>query len=184
MLGNILLDPLNVEVFVTYYLFTVAAIAIMFLRVEFLKLGLLLSRAIVDRVTSFNEWVRITIRRKIDDISGRAVVYFTKGDDIAVLNRAALYVLKNEQTKWLKVVNVYNDEADVPPELGKQLQTIDRLYPQLRIDFLAVKGTFGPELIERLSRRLGVPKNYMFIGTPGDRFPHRVEDLGGVRLVI
>ena len=72
----------------------------------------------------------------------------------------------------------------MPPDLGKQLQTIDRLYPQLRIDFLAVKGTFGPELIERLSRRLGVPKNYMFIGTPGDRFPHRVEDLGGVRLVI
>jgi amino acid transporter len=184
LLGNVLLEPLNVEVFVTYYALTVAAIAVMFLRVEFLKLGLFVSRAIVERVMSFNEWVRSTVRRKIDEISGRAVVYFTKGDDIAVLNRAALYVLKNEQTKWLKVVNVYGAEADIPPDLAKQLQTIDRLYPQLRIDFLAVKGDFGPELIERLSRRLGVPKNYMFIGTPGDRFPHRVEDLGGVRLVI
>jgi len=184
LFGNVLLDPLNVEVFVTYYILTVAAIAIMFLRIELLKLGLFVSRAVVDRVMSFNEWVRSTVHRKIEDISGRAVVYFTKGDDIAVLNRAALYVLKNEQTKWLKVVNVYDDEASIPPDLGKQLQTIDRLYPQLRIDFLAVKGTFGPELIERLSRRLGVPKNYMFIGTPGDRFPHRIEDLGGVRLVI
>ncbi len=184
LLGNVLLEPVNVEVFVTYYAFTVAAIAVMFLRVEFLKLGLVMSRAIVDRVMSFNEWVRATVRRKIDDISGRAVVYFTKGDDIAVLNRAALYVLKNEQTKWLKVVNVYGAESDIPPDLAKQLQTIDRLYPQLRIDFLAVKGEFGPELIERLSRRLGVAKNYMFIGTPGDRFPHRIEDLGGVRLVI
>jgi amino acid transporter len=184
LLGNVLLEPLNVEVFVTYYAFAVAAIAVMFLRVEFLKLGLFISRAIVERVMSFNEWVRATVRRKIEDISGRAVVYFTKGDDIAVLNRAALYVLKNEQTKWLKVVNVYDDEADIPPNLAQQLRTIDRLYPQLRIDFLAVQGQFGPELIERLSRRLGVPKNYMFIGTPGDRFPHRVEDLGGVRLVI
>jgi amino acid transporter len=184
LLGNVLLEPLNVEVFVTYYAFAVAAIAVMFLRVEFLKLGLFISRAIVERVMSFNEWVRATVRRKIEAISGRAVVYFTKGDDITVLNRAALYVLKNEQTKWLKVVNVYSDEADIPPDLAPQLRTIDRLYPQLRIDFLAVQGQFGPELIERLSRRLGVPKNYMFIGTPGDRFPHRVEDLGGVRLVI
>jgi amino acid transporter len=184
LLGNVLLEPLNVEVFVTYYAFTVAAIAVMFLRVELLKLGLFVSRAVVDRVMSVNEWVRSTVHRKIEDISGRAVVYFTRGDDIAVLNRAALYVLKNEQTKRLKVVNVYGDEADIPPHLAQQLQTIDRLYPQLRIDFVAVKGEFGPELIERLSRRLGVPKNYMFIGTPGDRFPHRIEDLGGVRLVI
>jgi hypothetical protein len=29
-----------------------------------------------------------------------------------------------------------------------------------------------------------VPKNQMFIGTPGDRFPHRIETLGGVRLII
>ncbi|MEJ2216894.1 MAG: hypothetical protein P8099_09790 [Gemmatimonadota bacterium] len=49
---------------------------------------------------------------------------------------------------------------------------------------LAVKGTFGPELIERLSQRLGEPKSAMFIGTPGDRFPHRVEDLGGVRIIL
>jgi hypothetical protein len=39
-------------------------------------------------------------------------------------------------------------------------------------------------LIERLSRRLGVPKNYMFIGCPGDRFPHNIADLGGVRLIL
>jgi amino acid transporter len=184
LFGNVLLDPLNVEVFVTYYALTVAAVGVMFLRIELLKMGLFISRAVVDKVMSLNEWVRTTVRRKIDEISGRAVVYFTRGDDIAVLNRAALYVLKNEQTKWLKVVNVYDEESNIPPDLGRQLQTIDRLYPQLRIDFLAVRGTFGPELIERLSRRLGVPKNYMFIGTPGDHFPHRVEDLGGVRLVI
>ena len=61
---------------------------------------------------------------------------------------------------------------------------IDHLYPKLRIDFIAVKGIFGPEIIERLSQRLNVPKNYMFIATPGDRFPHRIEDLGGVRVIL
>jgi len=113
-----------------------------------------------------------------------AVVYFTKGDDPSVLDKAALYVLKNEQTNLLKVVHVYQREEEIPPDLASQLSMIDKLYPQLRIDFLAVKGTFGPEIIELLSRRLNVPKNYMFIGTPGDRFPHRIEDLGGVRVIL
>jgi len=43
---------------------------------------------------------------------------------------------------------------------------------------------FGPELIERLSREWHIPKNYMFIGSPAGNFPHRVAELGGVRLII
>ena len=42
----------------------------------------------------------------------------------------------------------------------------------------------SPELIERLSRRFNVAKNYMFIGTPSDRFSYRIRDLGRVRLII
>jgi len=184
LLGNILLDPLNVEVFATYYLIGLAAVTVMFLRIEILRVALFLSRAVVDRVTAANEWIRRTVYGKIEEINSREVVYFTKGDDISVLNRAALYVLKNEQTNRMKVVNVYQNEAEIPGHLAEQLSMVDRLYPQLKIDFLAVRGTFGPELIERLSQRLGVPKNAMFIGTPGDRFPHRVEALGGVRIIL
>jgi amino acid transporter len=184
LLGNVLLDPLNVEVFFTYYIIGLAVVAMMFLRIEILRVGLAVSRSAVDRLMGANEWIRRTIYRKIEEISGDEVVYFTKGDDISVLNRAALYVLKNEQTNHLKVVSAYENEDDLRPELAKELATVDHLYPQLKIDFLAVKGAFGPELIERLSQRLGVPKNSMFIGTPGDRFPHRVEDLGGVRIIL
>ena len=61
---------------------------------------------------------------------------------------------------------------------------IDRLYPKLRIDFVAIKGTFTPEMIETISEEMKIPKNNMFIGTPGDKFPHRVESLGGVRLIL
>jgi amino acid transporter len=184
ILGNVLLDPLNVEVFVTYYIVGLALVATMFLRIEILRVGLFVSRSVLDRVMKVNEWVRRTVYRRIEEITRNEVVYFTKGDDISVLNRAALYVLKNEQTNRLKVVSAYEKEEDIRPELAKELSTVDHLYPQLKIDFLAVKGTFGPELIERLSQRLGIPKNSMFIGTPGDRFPHRVEDLGGVRIIL
>lgn len=184
ILGNVLLDPLNVEVFFTYYLIGITVVAVMFLRIEILRMGLFVSRSFLDRVMAANEWVRRTVYRKIEEISGNEVVYFTKGDDISVLNRAALYVLKNEQTSHLIVVSAYGREGDIRPELAKELSTVDHLYPRLKIDFLAVQGTFGPELIERLSQRLGIPKNSMFIGTPGDRFPHRVEDLGGVRIIL
>jgi len=45
-------------------------------------------------------------------------------------------------------------------------------------------GEFGPELIQQLSSKWRIPKNFMFIGSPGDHFPYRLEDLGGVRLII
>ncbi|GAB4364959.1 MAG: hypothetical protein Kow00128_07090 [Deltaproteobacteria bacterium] len=182
--GNILLDPTHVRVFAVYLAAALLAVGLMFSRVQILKLGLSLSRAVVEKVQAINERIRRPILRKIEEINATRVVYFTKGDDASVLNKAALYVLTNEQTNLLTVVHVYESEDRIPAELASQLSMIDHLYPQLRIDFLAVRGTFGPQIIEQLSRRLNVPKNYMFIGTPGDRFPHRIEDLGGVRVIL
>ena len=49
---------------------------------------------------------------------------------------------------------------------------------------LAIEGEFGPELIQQLSGKWRIPTNFMFIGSPGDHFPYRIEELGGVRLII
>jgi amino acid transporter len=184
LVGNVLLDPAYVRVFSLYFAGAVAVVGAMFLRVQLLKAILATSRAVVDRLQTLNERLRSAVLRKIEDINSRRVVYFTKDADPAELNRAALYVRQNEPTNHLQVVHVYDDEKEIPAGLARQLKAIDHLYPRLRIDFLAVKGTFGPELIELLSQRLSVPKNYMFIGTPGDHFPHRIEQLGGVRLIL
>ena len=180
--GNLSLD--NLRVFGIYFGVVAGAVALMFLRVQILKTLLFVTRGVVSTVEKSAEWLRDAVVGKIDAINDRAVIYFTKGDNMATLNQAALYVQRNEQTRNLIVVHVYEDEAQIPENLPSQLETVDRLYPRLRIDFLAVKGEFGPDVIERLSRRLSVPKNYMFIGTPGDRFPHELSELGGVRLVL
>ncbi len=184
LVGNVLLDPEYVRVFAIYFVAAVAVVGVMFLRMQLMRAVLFVSRSVVERLQMMNEWVRRVVLAKMDEISRRSVVYFAKGDDPAELNRAALYVLNNEQTNHLRVIFAYCDESEIPGALADHLAQIDQLYPQLRIDFCAVKGTFGPELIEVLSRRLDVPKNYMFIGTPGDRFPHRIEELGGVRLIL
>jgi len=184
IVGNILLDPVSIEVFSVYYGLTAAAVGVMLLRIDLLKALLAISKALVERALALNEAVRTPLIRTLEQISNRTIVYFADQDDVATLNRAVLYVLQNEQTKHLKVIHVYESESEIPQTLGQHLKLIDQIYPQIRIDFVAVKGKFGPEMIEALSRRLRVPKNYMFIGTPGGRFPHRVEALGGVRLIL
>jgi amino acid transporter len=184
LLGNIILDPINVEIFETYFLVTAAMVALMFLRREILKVALYVSRGFVELLGSASTKIHKAIMGEIHRISESGVVYFTRGDNMVTLNTAVLYVLANEQTSNLKVIHVYENESDIPPTLGDNLKTIDHLYPQLRIDFVAVQGSFTPETIEAISRRFKIPKNYMFIGTPGDHFPHRIEELGGVRLVL
>jgi amino acid transporter len=182
--GNVHLNPKYVEIFVAYFLVAVAAVTVMFMRVQILKVGLIVSKAVVGKIIEFNrhvtEWVIHQVRR----INEQSVIFFTKGDDITELNNAALYVLNNEQAKRLTVVRCYEEESEIPSQLAANLKILHRIYPRLRLDLVLVKGRFGPELIERLSRRLGVPKNYMFIGTPDDRFPHKLAALGGVRLIM
>jgi amino acid transporter len=182
--GNVLLDPITVEIFQGYLAVTVAIVAVMFLRLEILKIGLYVSRSLVEKLGTASGWLHASILREIERVNEKPMVYFTKGDSLVTLNQAALYVLDNEQTSRLKVVYVYEEEGGIPPHLAGHLKLLDQLYPQLRIDFLAVKGTFGPKLVGALSRHLRVPRNHMFIGTPGDRFPHRIADLGGVRVVL
>jgi amino acid transporter len=171
-------------IFLAYFAVTVLAVTIMFGRVRILRTLLYIGKAIHERVGSLNKaFSRWTLTR-MDEINAQAIVFFTRGDSMANLRRAVEYVMDNEDTRNLKVVHVYDDEANIPTSLGTQLQTLDQVFPEIRIDFYAVQGRFGPGLIDHLSERLNVPRNYMFIGCPGDRFPHNLADLGGVRLIV
>ena len=71
---------------------------------------------------------------------------------------------------------------EVPSACDNTLWVAERA--ELEIEFVVVKGTFGPELIQELSKRWGIPPNFMFIGSPGDGFMYGLADLGGVRLII
>ena len=64
------------------------------------------------------------------------------------------------------------------------LQFLNEAYPGIDIEFLAIKGTFGPQLIQKLAKEWDIPPNFMFIGSPGDGFMYGLADLGGVRLII
>jgi hypothetical protein len=193
ILGNVLKrDPHNgsavgmeqAGIFLVYFTITVTAVGLMFSRITVLRALLYIGHAIQEQVRSINEKVEGWTITKMTEINSQAVVFFTRGDGPANLRRAIEYVLHNEHTKNLKIVHVYDDEDNIPAKLADHLKTLDEIFPEIRIDFIAVKGRFGPEIIDRLSIRLGVPRNYMFIGCPGDQFPHNIRDLGGVRLIV
>ena len=116
-------------------------------------------------------------------IHSQEFVFYTKGDNVAILNKVMQYVQNNETTRKLKIVNV-KTEGTSNEALKVDLEVLDRAYPEIHIEFIEIDGVLGPELITELSEKWNIPKNFMFIGSPGDRFSYRVSDLGGVRLIM
>lgn len=184
LIGNIWLNPEGFNVFAAYYFVTISVIFFLLLRSQILRFFYLAIQYSIDLLPITKSHLGKWIEKHIGLINSQPMIYFSKGDGLNNINRAALYVLNNEQTTSLQIVHVYKNESDIPSALGDQARVIDQIYPELKVDLILVKGEFGPELIELLSRDRKVAKNHMFIGTPGDRFPHRLESLGGVRVII
>jgi len=184
LVGNGVMNPQYLKVFFAYFVPTVLAVGIMLGRMAILRVFLFFIHGISENVLKYTTNATDTILKKIDEINSQQFVFFTRGDSVANLNQVMLYVSNNEHTGRIKVVTVYEKESDIPERLKDDLEFLDEAYPRIDIEYLAVKGTFGPQLIQKLSKKWGIAPNFMFIGSPGDRFPHRLEDLGGVRLII
>ncbi|MGO4771206.1 APC family permease [Flavobacterium sp. W22_SRS_FK3] len=181
--GNIILNREAFQTFINYLIPAVLFVLIMLNRS-------LLIQTMVDILEYFYEPIRkfaiISNRylRKVQNkIHSQEFVFFTKGDDVAILNKVMQYVQNNETTRKLKIVNVRLIE-ECNESLKKDLEVLDRAYPEIHIEFIEIDGVFGPDLIDELSLEWKIPKNFMFIASPGDKFSYRVSELGGVRLIM
>ena len=85
-----------------------------------------------------------------------------------------LYILNNENTHKIKIVTLVEDESEVPANLATDINVLDRAYPDFVVEFIIMKGKFSPQLIDELSVKWNIPKNFMFIGSPGYRFPYHI----------
>ena len=54
---------------------------------------------------------------------------------------------------------------------------------QMVMDLVLVQGTFTPPVVAQISTRLGVPRNFMFMVCPTERFPYDLGDFGGIRII-
>ncbi|WP_165601788.1 hypothetical protein [Chryseobacterium sp. CBo1] len=52
------------------------------------------------------------------------------------------------------------------------------------MEYVTIRGEFTPELVEKLSNDWNIPKNFMFISSPGEKFSYRVDELGELRLIL
>ncbi len=124
------------------------------------------------------------VQEKIEQIQSQQIVFFTRGDNIANLNRVMLYVQQNEHSSRVKLVHVTNEPESVPDKLRQEIKLLDEAYPEIDTEFVLQPGNFDPELIRKLSRQWGIPPNFMFFGCPGDGLPHSLADPGGVRVIV
>ena len=204
--GNARLNQDYLIVFLEYLVPTILIVTIMLTRVQVLRFLVFM----IDEFRDFSQRkgreaieVRDTrsalrwfsafhwanrINRKLHDavesINNQQFVFFTRGDNLKNLNRAILYIGQNEHTSRVKIVNIYRDPSEIAEGLQRDVEFLDRAYPNIDVELVTMQGVFSPELIETLSEQWSIPRNLMFIGTPSGKLPFDLQSLGGVRLII
>jgi len=184
IIGNIVLNPSYLGIFIQYLIPTLLIVFFMLYRIAVLKAAIQIVDYLIPKNRRLFRRINAAITRIIRRIDAQEFVFFTDHDDVSVLNHVLTYIRENEHARKLKIVWVIEKAENLSPKALRDIDVLDRAYPDINIEVVEEKGEFGPEKIKELSHRWKVPINFMFIGSPGDSFPHRIEDLGGVRLII
>jgi amino acid transporter len=189
LVGNIIVEPSgdspsNLMVFLDYFIPSMIFIMVMLNRTLLLTFLLKTVHAIFDPIRKLVFRIDKNIISTINQINSQEFVFFTKGDNIATLNKVMLYIIKNEHTKKIKIVICLDKDQITPPNLPMEIEFLGKEYPEIKVEFLVVDGKFSPALIKELSEKWKIPVNFMFIGSPTSKFPYKIEELGGVRLII
>ncbi|MFD2721963.1 APC family permease [Hymenobacter monticola] len=184
LFGNVKIHPEYLIVFLQYFLPAMGVVAIMLNRIAILNLLLSAAESLAQHLPRAARLARLKVRKQLKDLAQQEFVFFTKGDNVSNLNKVMAYVVENEFTNRLRIVTLLKEGEQYPEELLNDIRVLDRAYEQIEVELVTMQGHFGPDLIEELSTKWNIPKNFMFIGSPGDRFPYQISELGGVRLII
>lgn len=182
--GNYVMHTDTFYTFIQYLIPAMLVVIIMLNRTNLIKVAVYFLDSVYNSLRKLVVVSRKYLNQINQRINSQEFVFFTKGDNIANLNKVLRYVEENETTQNLKIVNIKSNEEEENEMLRKDLEVLNRAYPNLNLQFIEIVGKFGPDLIEELSTKWNIPKNFMFIGSPGDRFSYRISELGGVRLIM
>ncbi|WP_026808977.1 APC family permease [Arenibacter latericius] len=184
MLGNVILNPYYLMIFAEYLIPTLLVVFFMLYRTAIFKIVLVvLTYVFPNRGPLFKTLHRYT-QRMLTAINKQQFVFFTKDDNVATLNKVMLYITRNEPSKILKIVSVLDKNDTIPIRLKQDIDVLNRAYPEIDIQFIVEDGVFGPAKIKEFSKRWGIPTNFMFIGSPSEKFPYKIQELGEVRMIV
>ncbi|XCF04760.1 APC family permease [Tamlana crocina] len=184
IVGNVILNPQYLAIFMEYLIPTLAVVFFMLYRTSIFKVFLNVLDYLFPEKNALFVRLNKSIKKALNTINKQQFVYFTNHDDISILNKVLLYITENESTKNVKIVTVLDKDETIAPNLKKDIETLDRAYPLINVEFIIEPGVFGPEKIKELSKRWEIPTNFMFIASPGHKFSYKIEELGEVRLII
>lgn len=115
---NVVKSPQGAQVFLVYFTCTGTLVALNFQRLRILRLALYASRWAVARVASWQAQISARLTGKIVELQAAPLVFFAKTADLALLNKAVLYVRDNEVTQRLCIVHCCRDGADAAPGMA------------------------------------------------------------------
>ncbi|WP_432410100.1 APC family permease [Rasiella sp. SM2506] len=184
IVGNVILNPGYLAIFMEYLIPTLGVVFFMLYRKQIYKLLLsLLDYISPEKGTLFFK-LNVAVKKSLTKLNNQQFIYFTNHDEVATLNKVLRYITENEATRKVKIVSVLDFDEAVASNLKKDIETLDRAYPSITVDFIIEPGVFGPDKIKELSKRWKIPINFMFIASPGNKFPYKIQELGEVRLII
>ena len=184
LIGNIKLNPQYLTIFIEYLTPTLLVVYFMLYRTYIYKAFLRLLEYVFPDKGKWFQRINRELKSLLQHVNSQQFVYFTKRDDIATINKVMLYITNNEATKRVKIVTITDKDATIPQKFIDDIDVLDRAYPNIHFEFIQEFGEFSPETIMALSKKWKIPTNFMFIASPGDKFPYRLEELGEVRLII
>jgi len=180
LVGNLVINPGVLEYFALYYFVSMSVVIITFARIRILK--------IVLYFTKKNRFLRGHLEpfliRQIKKMKKLTVLFFTKTDEIHILNKAVHYAHSNELCDRIKICHVYEKEEDIPPHLEENHYILDHIYPKIQIDLVLIKGKFNPGTVRAISQYFGISPSFMFIRCPTDKFEYNIGEFGGVRTIM
>ena len=182
--GTVMTKPQYLVTFLQYFIPSVLIILAMLLRKDILHFIVNLLQSLSKNYKKYTLTRQRSLYRSLKKLYEQDFVFFSKGDDIATLNKVMMYLHENEVTNKMKIVTVLHEAQQPDPKFLADFDTLDRAYPEVDMEYVTLLGDFTPELVEELSQKWGIPKNFMFISSPGEKFSYRVDELGGVRLIL
>ncbi len=158
--GNLLLNPGSFKTFIYYLIPALLFVMIMLNRSVIISALIIVVEAFFRPLRKLSVVSNRMLKRMYFKVNSQEFVFFTKRDNVAILNKVMQYVQENETTKKLKIVNIMKP-GDDNEKLKVDIEVLDRAYPEIDIDFIEILGEFTPQLIEELSKKWNIPKNFM-----------------------
>ncbi|KAF8911346.1 amino acid permease-domain-containing protein [Mucidula mucida] len=177
--GNIAIDPSTAGYFCAYFF----AIVILFAATQNKAKLLGTLYWLYDQYPLLHRWKLSRmwgskLITKIAKMKRKTVCVLVKSDEINHIFHMIMYVRRNEETSYLKIVHFVDEERGVPSELEANAKILDEAFPEITIDLLMVHSPLEPSTIAALAHQLAIPPSLMFISCPGAHFPYAVGDLG------